>query len=305
MEGINVLYWITGIFIGMCIVAIIVDYIGRTAVHERLVKALKKNTNVSEEDAIQYAGVLQMRVYTNKRNSIYVLTVVGISMVFGIALFMQASNTIDREDDYRNLSDRLAEFYGYVQAFDSTSQRELEVFNRQRLDFLTTLKEVSSADAPLTYIHGNERYQTTRVGLIDTLLTRLMEQSALSRASRESRVDQIDEALDMIEHAAEDQQSHSYENKVLRIISLSLIRIGIIVILVYVCQIMLRIFRYYTKKADHYRALLDALRLSTIRDMTMEKALELVRSNVDIGPAPKAFTDKMMDTAAAIVSKQG
>ena len=58
------------------------------------------------------------------------------------------------------------------------------------------------------------------------------------------------------------------------------------------------------RTADHFSSLLDAMVMAKVVDVTMKDALELVRSNVDVGPGPKAPSDKMMDTAAAMLGKK-
>lgn len=73
----------------------------------------------------------------------------------------------------------------------------------------------------------------------------------------------------------------------------SLIRIGLIFLLFFTCQILIRLLRYYLQLADYYQAIIDAMKYAADWDLPLIEAFKLAHPNFHIGTTPKSPMERM------------
>ncbi len=74
-----------------------------------------------------------------------------------------------------------------------------------------------------------------------------------------------------------------------KLLNTALIRIGVVVLLIYTCQILLRLYRYHTLVANHFQALADGIKgRELLGTKSVKDASNLIRPNVDVGYGPRS-----------------
>ncbi len=81
-------------------------------------------------------------------------------------------------------------------------------------------------------------------------------------------------------------------------ISLISLRVGISLIVFFICQVLLRLYRYCVKFAVFYIGLFDALLISEDLKVELKDAVGLFTPNVDIGDAPQSPTSELLKILA-------
>lgn len=76
------------------------------------------------------------------------------------------------------------------------------------------------------------------------------------------------------------------------LLAATLVRVGVIILLIYTSQILLRLYRYHTRMANYYQAIIDAMiQRQLIGVESMHEAFELLHPKVDVGVGPRSPLD--------------
>jgi len=228
-------------------------------------------------DSIKYIiNVLSIRELKHRLNARLFITGALVSMSLGALLFMQASLKIEQSDVINGLIDRM--------------------------DFVTSrLEDVNIAEGT-----GAKAIQDSLGKYAMQYLTRQLCTSCYpdsiridSIVSKQNHLAQVlAEVLVPIDRVAYDLSrlnGSSFQNRVLDLITLTLIRIGIILILVFTVQILLRVYRYHVRSADHCRAVMDSLILAESSNMSINDVFEIVNGKIDVEKEPNVPLEKIVD----------
>jgi uncharacterized protein YlbG (UPF0298 family) len=90
-------------------------------------------------------------------------------------------------------------------------------------------------------------------------------------------------------------KNEKIDTQVFALISTSLIRIGIVTLLIFLVQIFLRLYRYNLKLSDYYKARFDAVLLSKTEKLDFEKSITLMYPNFDVGKEIKNPMGEMIN----------
>jgi len=94
------------------------------------------------------------------------------------------------------------------------------------------------------------------------------------------------------------------DEKLYSLISSSVIRIGISLIIFFIAQIFLRLYRYSLQLSDFFESKSDALVLGKEEDRTIEEFSEFLKTDkITLGPLPKTPTNELIELLKIVNNK--
>lgn len=94
-------------------------------------------------------------------------------------------------------------------------------------------------------------------------------------------------------------------NNFITSLSISVARIGSVVIVLYYIQILLNLTRYHFRIADHLYMVVRILKVHGMNGISLDQLISMLSiEHIDIGKAPPSLTDRLINAAENIASKK-
>ena len=161
------------------------------------------------------------------------ITLMGIlgAIALGVGLFIQATVPYDPHNDIATISGQIERLNSELQLIGDKHGVKTEIF-------IDSLGAASNGQVIRSEKHSHD------TGYFDPRLLKYVDKVCEQQLEVGNKLLQLRFDTHAIAKAIEPLKDKPYQNRVLDLVSLTFIRIGIIVILVYACQILLRVYRY-------------------------------------------------------------
>jgi len=250
------------------------------------------------ERAVKLASGLRRRAISLRRYAAWILTIIVVVLLSGIAVFVAAGTLANRET---------------TTAVDENRRALLDVLRASRAAAELERKKVMEQRD-----YAEERFRREMTGqggsgrmgsgpiarMIEVQISELDDR----RRSLEAQIADIDQRLPQLAIPA--AKSIPAEAQFASLISAISTRVGAIVLLLFLVQILVPLYRYNVKLASHYESCADAIDLLLVSgvsaplELFIGLASALSPSGVEFGAVPAAPTEQALRFVADILAKK-
>ena len=253
---------------------------------------------VAIERATKLGAAFRGRAVNLRRYAAWILAIIVVVLSSGIAVFVAAGTLANRET---------------ATAVDESRRALLDSLLKQRTAAEIELKKVTE-ERDITEERLREevvgRGGTGRMG--EGPVARLIQRQLIELEDRTSylRTQIADIAQRMPQLLVPAAKSVPPEAQITSLVSAISTRVGAIVLLLFLVQILVPLYRYNAKLASHYDACADGLELLLVSgsavplDLYVRLTTVLSPSGVEFGAAPTAPTEQALRVVADILGRK-
>jgi prefoldin subunit 5 len=240
-----------------------------------------------DQTILQAIQSFRLRAVKLRRNSTWILVMIISVLGIGIGIFVFAGQIAQKDANQAVLKEKIERLESLKQKLGIT---EAEIKQRQK----EYIEELSGQG--ITGLMG--------AGPAAAEMLEMLKKQEMEKETMKKQVEDLNKEIDIIQNSV--SQLRATDTQLPIAISAIATRIGTIILILFLVQILVPLYRYNTRLATYYEARADALLLVDLgQESNLEKLVSLLSPDtLDFSKAPATPTQQAVDWAKEILSSQ-